>query len=153
MRLLLSLCFFLFSLTSYSQKTDLATVRNFWDTTIMEIVRLDKDKIIEHTHFPVEGSWGYALEMEGLSEEPEEWSDADFKNNLDKIYTAETRSALQKKTYNDLVHFIDDQGELNFILQLTFETEMDGETYESATILYFKRYESIWKLFKIEYAG
>ncbi len=48
-----------------AQIASLETVRNFWDKNIMEIIRLDNDKIIEHTNYPVEGSWGYVLELEG----------------------------------------------------------------------------------------
>jgi hypothetical protein len=150
MKALSSLLFLLLFSVAFSQKADLATVQKFWDNNIMEIVRLDKEKIIEHTAFPVSGSWGYAIELEGG---PEDWSNDDYKNNLDKIYNEELRVKLRGMNYNSLVHHTDENGELNFILQLTFETITDDGTFESATLLYFKKYEGIWKLYQIEHAG
>lgn len=150
MKVLTSLLFLFAFSCVYSQKADLATVQNFWDNNIMEIIRLDKEKIIDHTAFPVSGSWGYALELEGG---PEAWTDDDYKLNLDKIYNEELRIKLRGMNYNSLVHHTDENGELNFILQITFETITDVGTFESATLLYFKKYEGIWKLYQIEHAG
>lgn len=135
---------------SFSQKASLETVRNFWDSNVMEIIRLDEDKIIEHTNYPVDGSWGYVLELEG---EPETWTDTDFNNGLSTIFNTELRVALREKTYNDLVHHENEAGELEFILSISFTTSTEDAEFESMTFLYFKKFEGIWKLFKIENAG
>lgn len=139
-----------FSSVSFGQQADHATVQQFWNSNILEIVRLDKEKIIEHTSFPVAGSWGYVLELEG---EPESWTSEDFINNIPKIFNDEVRIKLRGMTYNDLVHHKDENGELNFILQLNFQTVVEAGTFESSTLLYFKKFDGIWKLFQIEYAG
>jgi hypothetical protein len=150
MKALTTLLFSILFSLAFAQKADLATVQNFWDNNIMEIVRLDKEKILEHTAFPVTGSWGYAIELDGG---PEDWKNDDYTNNLDKIYNEELRIKLRGMNYNSLVHHMDDDGELNFILQLSFETVTDDGTFESATLLYFKKYDGIWKIYQIEHAG
>ena len=150
MKALLFLLLMTTSTVAFSQIADLETVRNFWDTNIMEIIRLEKDKIIEHTNYPVEGSWGYVLELEG---EPETWTNTDFNNGLPVIFNDQLRIALRSKTYNDLVHFENEKGELEFIIQLTSITSTDDGDFESSTFLYFKKFEGVWKLFKMEYAG
>jgi hypothetical protein len=150
MKTLILLLFASLSLVSFGQKANLATVQGFWDTNIMEIIRLEKEKIIEHTSFPVSGSWGYAIELEGG---PEDWSDEDYKNNLEKIYNEELRTILKGMNYNSLVHHTDENGDLNFIIQINMETTTDEGTFESATLLYFKKYDGIWKLYQIEHAG
>jgi|GEM_PF-1307875 hypothetical protein len=135
----------------FSQKADLNTVKTFWDANIYEIIILDQEGIEKHTYFPVEGSWGYILNLE----DPESTTDEDFTHNLKEIFTEEVRVALRNKTYNDLVHHTDENGELNFIVQVITTTQMEGsgEVMESMMILYFKKFEGEWKLFQIELAG
>jgi len=135
---------------SFSQKASLETVRNFWDTNVLEIIRLDTKNIIEHTNYPVDGSWGYVLELEG---EPETWTNEDFNTGIPTLFNEQLRIAVRGKTYNDLVHFENEAGELEFILSLSFTTATDEGDFESSTFLYFKKFDGIWKLFKIEYAG
>jgi len=150
MRSVLSSVVVLFTFISFGQKGDLQTVQAFWDNNIQEIVRLDKVKIIEHTHFPVDGSWGYAVDY---NLDPADWTDELFKDNLDKIFDESLRAVLKGMDYNQLVHHRDENGALNFMIQLFFETEIDGTKLESSTILFFKCYNQIWKLYKIEYIG
>jgi len=150
MKALFLLLLLMSSTISFSQIANLETVRNFWDTNIMEIIRLEKDKIIKHTNYPVEGSWGYVLELEG---EAEIWTTEDFNAGIPLLFNEELRSAMRSKSYNDLVHFKNDNGELEFILQVTTITSTEDGDFESSTFLYFKKFEGVWKLFKMEYAG
>jgi hypothetical protein len=121
------------------------------DNNIHEIIALDEEKIIEHTAFPVAGSWGYILNLD----DPESVTDEDFTHNLKDIFTDEVRLALRQKTYNDLVHNMDENNELNFIVQIvsTYTMEDTEKMMESMMLLYFKKFEGQWKLFQIELAG
>lgn len=148
-----SLLFFIFLYSiSFGQAISRDVVTSFWNNNIRAIVEMDDDKIIRQTQFPVNGSWGYAVE---LKEKPENWVENDFTSNLDKIFNEDTRSKLAQKTYNDIVHYRNEAGELIFIVNVDFLTtdEISGDTYESSTIFFFKQFESKWKLFSIEYAG
>lgn len=152
MKSILFLLLFLVSLCSLGQGTNKDVVLSFWNSNIQSIINLDKAKIIEETNFPLEGSWGYVLE---LKTSPEQWTKEDFVNNIDKIFNEELRNNLKSKTYNDLVHYKDETGTLSFIINLNFSTKDDqsGETFESSTILFFKMFDNHWKLYSIEYAG
>jgi len=136
----------------FAQSTPRDVVISFWNSNIKAIVELDKETILNQTNFPLEGSWGYALE---LDKAPEEWSKDDYTNNLSKIFNQETRDQLKQKTYNDLVHYKNEQGELIYIVNVVFNTKMEGsdEYMESSTIFFFKMFDSKWKLYSIEYAG
>jgi hypothetical protein len=140
----------LFIVNGYSQRADLKTVQDFWNANIVEIINLKNSEIIEHTNFPLEGSWGYAIDYES---EESSWTSDLYKNNLSKVFTSELRNALSEMNYNQLVHHTDENGELNFILQAFLTTNVDGDTFESSTILYFKKFDGIWKLFKVELIG
>jgi hypothetical protein len=124
----------------------------FWDSNIKAIVDFDSTKIIAQTNFPLEGSWGYAI---GLETEPEEWTKTDYTTNLESIFTEELRTLLSEKTYNDLTHYANEEGEIQLIINLmSYYTDIETqETYESSTILFFKKFDNEWKLFSIEYAG
>ena len=136
--------------SSFSQKADLETVQSFWNSNIAAIISLDRETIISQTNFPLEGSWGYVVELEG---DADSWTKEDFVQNIDKIFNDEMRVKLRRMDYNQLVHHVDEDGQVNFILQLLFVTEEEGVKYESATLLYFRKFEGIWKLYQIEYAG
>lgn len=150
MKSIATLTFCLIISVVFGQKTDLETVKKFWDTNIVEIIRLDQESIIEHTHFPVSGTWGYVMELEG---DAETWTKEDFISAIPTIFNEELREKLQKENYNSLVHHIDEVGNLHFILQLNFETITSDGVFESTTLLYFKRFDGVWKIYQIEYAG
>ena len=137
---------------SFSQKLERTAVVAFWESNIKAIVDFDSTKIIAQTNFPLEGSWGYAI---GLETEPEEWTKTDYITNLESIFTEELRILLREKTYNDLTHYANDAGEIQLIINLmSYYTDIETqETYESSTILFFKKFNNEWKLFSIEYAG
>ncbi len=137
---------------SFSQKLEYNVIVAFWDSNIKAIVDFDSTKIIAQTNFPLEGSWGYAI---GLETEPEEWTKTDYITNLESIFTEELRILLREKTYNDLTHYANDAGEIQLIINLmSYYTDIETqETYESSTILFFKKFNNEWKLFSIEYAG
>ena len=148
--LLLSLLTVSIFFETFAQKADLETVQSFWNSNIAAMISLDRETIIYQTNFPLQGSWGYALQLEG---DADSWTKEDFVQNVDKIFNDELRIKLRRIDHNQLVHHVDENGQLNFILQLLFVTEEDGEKYESATLLYFKQFDGIWKLYQIEYAG
>lgn len=152
MRTILILFVLLATNFSIAQKTTRDVVINFWDTAIQPIIDLDKEKIIEHTNFPLQGSWGYQLD---LSTGPDEWTKDDFTSHLEMIFNEETRALLKQKTINDLVHYTNEAGEFEFIINVNFYSiqEETGDQYESVTIFYFKKFEDVWKLYSIEYAG
>lgn len=148
----LTIVFLFLSSILFAQSTPRDVVISFWNSNIKAIVELDKETILNQTNFPLEGSWGYALE---LDKAPEEWSKDDYTNNLSKIFNEETRDQLKQKTFNDLVHYKNEQGELIYIVNVVFNTKMEGsdEYMESSTIFFFKMFDSKWKLYSIEYAG
>jgi hypothetical protein len=135
---------------SFAQKADLETVQSFWNSNIAAMISLDKETIISQTNFPLLGSWGYVIELDG---DADSWTKEDFVQNIDKIFNDDLRVKLRRMDHNQLVHHLDENGQLNFILQLLFITEEEGVKYESATLLYFKQFDGIWKLYQIEYAG
>lgn len=148
----LSLFFLLLTSALFSQSTPRDVVISFWNSNIRAIIDLDAETIINQTNFPLEGSWGYAIE---LDKTPEEWTKDDYTNNLGKIFNQETRDQLKQKTYNDLVHYRNEQGELIYIVNVVFTTRMEDsdDMMESSTIFFFKMFDSKWKLYSIEYAG
>jgi hypothetical protein len=150
MKSVVTLTFSLIISVVVGQKTDFETVKKFWDTNIAEIIRLDQDSIIEHTYFPVSGSWGYVMELEG---DAESWTKEDFISAIPSIFNEELRKKLKEENYNNLVHHIDESGNVHLILQLNFETYTSEGIFESTTLLYFKRFDGVWKIYQIEYAG
>lgn len=150
MKPIVTLILILITSFSYSQTTPRDVVISFWNSNIKAIIELDEKTIIEQTHFPLEGSWGYALELQS-----DVWTNEDFTSNLAKIFNEATRDQLKQKTYNDLVHYKNDAGELVYIVNVNFsEKDQDsGEMMESSTIFFFKMFDNKWQLYSIEYAG
>ena len=137
---------------SFSQKLERNVVVAFWESNIKAIVDFDSTKIIAQTNFPLEGTWGYAI---GLETAPEEWTKTDYITNLESIFTEELRTLLSEKSFNDLTHYVNDIDEIQLIINLmsNFTDIETQETYESSTILFFKKFDNEWKLFSIEFAG
>ena len=127
-------------------------LEQFWNSTILPIVQLDKETIISETNFPLEGAWGYMVD--DLSEQ-ESWTQALYSANIEKIYTKEIRIAISGKTINDLAHFTTDEGQIALLLSILIETydKESDMTFETSYMYFFKKFDGYWKLFKIDIVG
>ncbi len=113
--------------------------QQFWDTNIQAILDEDVDAVVEQAYFPMSTFEG-------------DWSKRDFKNSFDVIFDRSVLEALGKQTYRDIQATNGTDGLTYKVVVMTY-TEIDGELYESATMLYFQKFDDEWKLFKIDMAG
>ncbi len=152
MKTILIVAFALLTSISFSQLVPKPELDQFWNSTVLPIVKLDKETIISQTNFPLEGAWGYMVD--DLSD-PESWTKELYTNNLDQIFTEEIRIAMRSKTINDLAHFKTDEGETSLLLSILIETydKESDMTFESSYMFFFKKFEGNWKLYKIDIAG
>jgi hypothetical protein len=125
-------------------------LQTFWDSCIEPIKNLDKEKLNRIVSFPLEGEWGYLI---GLEKDGKELNEADFYNNLDKVFYPEFLDSLQKKTIKDLEISMTAQKEPELLLSLGFEKWMDDFKAESSIILRFKKIQGKWMLYVIQLAG
>lgn len=123
-----------------AQEIDEDEAEVFWEENIQPILDLDKDKVTSQTNFPL-------LVFDG------EWDEKMFASEYDSIFNKDLLADLKYHSIRDLDFDADESGEIYFILSVLSITEMDGEQFESATILYFKRFDGIWKLYKVVMAG
>ncbi len=152
MKTTLIVAFTLLTSISFSQLVQKTELDAFWNSTILPIVKIDKETIIAQTNFPLEGAWGYMVD--DLSE-PESWTTELYSNNLEKIFTDEIRISMRSKTINDLAHFTTDEGETALLLSILIETydKESDMTFETSYMYFFKKFDGNWKLFKIDIAG
>ncbi len=113
--------------------------QQFWDTNIQAILNEDVDIVIEQSVFPM-------TTFEG------DWSKKDFRDAFPAVFDDATLEALGKLTYRDIDASNDGDG-LTYTVAIMTYMEIDGEVYESATILSFRKFEKEWKLFNIDMAG
>lgn len=152
MKTTLIVAFTLLTSISFSQLVQKTELDAFWNSTILPIVKIDKETIIAQTNFPLEGAWGYMVD--DLSE-PESWTTELYSNNLEKIFTDEIRISMRSKTINDLAHFTTEEGETALLLSIMIETydKESDMTFETSYMYFFKMFDGNWKLFKIDIAG
>ena len=150
MRLLLLLLTFNSGFVLLGQKANLETVKTFWENTIHPIIDNKEETVLLNTVYPLRGSWGYFLD---LKEDESNWNQAVFKQNLSAVFTPEFRSRLKEMNFNYLVHHLDTEGKLHFILQVNFSQMKNGTSTELFYFLYFTQFDEVWKLYQVEIAG
>ncbi len=65
-------------------KNDSLELQSFWKSHIHPIINGEKEKVEKNTHFPLEGDWGYMMELE---KSDAEWKKEDFISNYERLYT------------------------------------------------------------------
>jgi hypothetical protein len=131
---------FLLNTTSHAQSVKKPDPQHFWDTNIQAIIDGDVDQVVSQSHFPMSTFEG-------------DWSKNSFIDAFDILFDESAVEALKLQNYRDIQAVEDSPGVMIYIVVITTEMEIDGEIFESATILSFKKYEGEWKLYNIDMAG
>lgn len=124
--------------------------KSFWEATIIPFINKDTEKLKSLVHFPLAGDWGYMMEL--LKPEGQ-WTQKDFLDNYEKLFTPEVIHKLKMKSYNDVEVFHSVDGLVELLVGITFDRIEDGVKLESGFILRFKQLEGIWKLYLIQGTG
>ena len=114
--------------------------QQFWETNIQAILDSDIDEVVSQSHFPMSTFEG-------------DWSRKDFINSFDMLFDESILASLKNQTFRDIQPIEDYPGEITYMVVIVTYTEMEGEMFESATILSFKKFDGAWKLFDIDMAG
>ena len=112
---------------------------DFWAYYISPILQYEVDQVVNQASFPLETYEG------DLSEE-------EFRDLFPVIFDETTMESLSYLDYTAVQVLGYDEYTVYRITILT-EFEMDGEYYETATILSFRQENGNWKMFSIDIAG
>ncbi|MFT5777280.1 MAG: hypothetical protein ACI837_000211 [Crocinitomicaceae bacterium] len=147
MKILFPLLLILFSApTAHSQKINREEAEAFWVSTIYPIMDMDIPTALNNVNYPISTYLGNRTKE-------------DFTGDYNDIFTPEILKALGKSSIDD-IQIVDYQsGELTYMLVLMTvykvedDTDMEGSEMESATILSFKKFDGVWKLYNVDIAG
>lgn len=131
---------FLLNSASYAQSVKMPEPQHFWATNIQAIIDGDVEEVISQSHFPMSTFEG-------------DWSKNSFSDAFDILFDASAVENLKSQSFRDIQAMEDSPGVMTYVVVITTVTEIDGEIYESATILSFKKFEGEWKLYNIDMAG
>lgn len=142
MKMILTLCaaFFLFGSTVQAQSLNKVGPQQFWETNIQAILDQDIDLVVEQSHFPMSTFEG-------------DWKENDFRDAFEILFDETTLAALKSQTFRDIQAVENEPGDVTYMVVILTEMEVDGEMYESATILSFMKFDGVWKLYNIDMAG
>lgn len=142
MKILFSLFigFILVSPSTYAQGINKTEPQQFWETNIQAILESNVEEVVNQSHFPLNTFEG-------------EWSENDFVDAFEILFSEVELSELRSQSYRDIQMFEDEDGATIYMVVILTETEIEGEYYESATILSFKKFDGQWKLYDIDMAG
>jgi len=130
----------LLNTTSFAQGLNKTEPQQFWNTNIQAILNSDVDAVVGQSHFPMSTFEG-------------DWSKKSFKDAFDILFDESALEELSSQSYRDIQPVEDSPGVMTYIVVITTEMVVDGETFESSTILSFKKFEGEWKLYNIDMAG
>lgn len=142
---LLSFCSALMSCAQPGDKE----IEAVWNKQVKAIRDLDINGIKAQCDEYIGGDWGYVV---GLESEESEWTVEEFIENAHFIFSDEIREDLQ---YGDasMMELHESESGWELHLALFSSEEIEGEVYESATILMYWLVEGEWKLFSVLFAG
>ncbi|PHR30805.1 MAG: hypothetical protein COA38_09700 [Fluviicola sp.] len=132
--------FLLISSSVFAQSLNKVEPQQFWETNIQAILNSDLDEVVSQSYFPM-------TTFEG------DWSKKDFINSFDMLFDESILAALSDQSFRDIQAIESSPGEITYMVVIITYTEMEGETYESATILSFKKFDGEWKLYDLDMAG
>ena len=124
-------------------------IKEIWDNRLSKMSDKDKAKKIDLFHFPLEGDYGYSMELKG---DVDQWTKSEFYNNYDKFFTEDVLSKIEQTTYFDL-DLLDAEDEVVVSLTLDFIYLIGEYQADSSIMFYAKEYDGAWKIYKILMAG
>ena len=125
---------------SFSQSINKIEPEQFWETNIRAILDSNIDEVVSQSHFPM-------ATFEG------DWSKNSFIDAFEILFDESVLASLSSQTYRDIQAFEDGPNKVTYMVVIVTETEYEGEFYESATMLSFKKFDGEWKLYQIDMAG
>jgi len=136
MRAIILILFSFLTNLSFSQISDTLEARRFWENNIQAIVKLDKQKIISQTKFPLDVNVGDGS-----------WSETEFKARLDSVFTEPLRTELSDGNYHDIDAWVmsDDANETYMVVTFGSYRKYD------VIVLMFKEFDGVWKLYGIDF--
>lgn len=132
--------FLLITSSAEAQSLNKVEPQQFWETNIQAILDSDLDDVVSQSHFPM-------TTFEG------DWSQKDFINSFDILFDESILASLRDQSFRDIQPIESSPGEITYMVVIVTYMEVEGETYESATILSFKKFDKEWKLYDIDMAG
>lgn len=129
---------------------DTINLKSFWEATIIPFINKDTANLKSLVHFPLAGDWGYMMELQ-IPEE--QWTQKDFLDNYEKLFTTEVTQSLKMKSYKDVEVFHPEDGNVELLVGFSSLRIEENVQLESGFILRFKQLEGIWKLYLIQGTG
>lgn len=126
--------------TTFAQDANENDQKDLWETNIQAILSGDVETVVSQSYFPM-------TTFEG------EWDKAYFLEAYDIIFDASVLAQLSELSYEDIQLVENETEDPSYMIVIATATEIDGELYESATILSFKKFDGAWKLYAIDMAG
>ena len=137
--------FLTFSVSSaFSQlKTDSIDLKSFWSEYVEPLIDKDFEKIKSIVHFPLEGEWGFMME---LKKDEINWSQVDFIENYDKLFDDKIIGLLKELNYTDAELF-------NNEILVGIGWKDESGISESGIIFRYKEVNGQWRLCVIQGVG
>ena len=121
------------------ETSDDIDLEEFWQEKITPIINnkgLQTDRIF---HFPLEGDWGYIVE---LNKPDSLWTKKDFIDNYDKLFSQEVRDKLSSQTHQDVDIIENNKGYIELLVGGGWETWIDDFKDESGIIFRFRKIDN-----------
>ena len=127
------------------------------ERNLQAIIDLDQSKIINQTHFPLEGNWGQAL---GLKGDPGDWTKEDLTTNLSKMFYVQYRdnlSSVDTPSYSkkppltfENADVIFNEFDFDNAGVVHYSTQNKINDNHCCTRMTFKKVENEWKLVRLD---
>lgn len=131
-------------------ENDSLELQSFWKSHIHPIINGEKKVVENYTHFPLEGDWGYMIELE---KSDDEWKKEDFIRNYENLFTQEVIDSLKLLNYKDIEILSHEDGGMELLVSVNFIKWIDDFKDEYGIIFRFKVIENSWKLYLIQGVG
>lgn len=132
--------------TLHQEKIDL---KAFWEAKVVPIIEHDALLNQQIFHFPIEGDWGYMID---LNKHDSLWTDTDFIKKYGLLFTDDVINQLKNQTYRD-VDIVHANGETELLISVAWKSINNPSHEESGMILRYRKRNGIWMLCVIQAVG
>lgn len=139
------------TLNVFGQTTiDSTELKKFWNECVSPIIDYDSNKLEKIIHFPLKGEWGFMME---LNKADSLWTKQDFFDNCKKLFTKDLIEKLKVQSFKNVEVYNHDEGTVELLVSIGWETIIDGFKDEFGIIFRFKKFKNDWKLYVIQGVG
>ena len=119
-----------------AQEVDFYQARAFWSSNVLPIIDGRLEMVVKQVNFPLTTYLG-------------EWTEEQFRANYATLFDDESIEDLSSQDFTNM-KIVEDENGFSYLVGIIKLREIDRQLFSNMTVLYFRKFDCDWKLYRVD---